>query len=97
MGIGWLFEKFVKPTSSDLGCYSRVTESPSEGSCVHVRYFLTVSLNLIFYYIGNGSRSQAGREHVSKPNSVDSVTTGFTNNSLKVVFKLLNYYQVQAL
>ena len=62
-----------------------------------MKYFLTVSLNLNSTTIVMDHEAEQGENKYLSQNSVASVTTGLTNNSPKVVFKLYNYYQVLAL
>ena len=59
-----------------------------------MKYFLTVSLNLNSTTIVMDHEAEQGENKYLSQNSVASVTTGLTNNSPKVVFKLYNYYQV---
>ena len=40
MGIGWSFEMFVKPTSSNWGRHSRLTEPPTKEAASSYEIFL---------------------------------------------------------
>ena len=44
MGIGWSFEKFVNPTSSNWGLQDRLIEPLTKEAASSYEYFLKVSL-----------------------------------------------------
>ena len=59
-----------------------------------MKYFLNLSLNLNPTTIVMDHEAEQGENKYLSQYSVASVTTGLTNISPKVVFKLYNYYQV---